>query len=106
MIIRVFDLKNILNKISTDTDMILSYDDIEGFKIKNSKIDLGIYEQELNSLTLNEEFLNISDIEKHLKLSRPTIIKLLNENNIPVLDLNTFKIKKSDYLLLLNKYYV
>lgn len=106
MIVKVNDLKNILNKIQTDDNAILCYDKIDGFKIKNTDTDLCIYEQELNSLSVEEEFLTIADIEKHIKLSKPTIIKLLNENGIKILNLNTFKIKKSDYLSLLNKYYL
>lgn len=104
MIIKIEDLKRILNKISDNKELILSYDDVDGFKIKNANLE--IFEKELNALTVNEEYMTVKDIEKHLQISKPTIVKLLKENSIPILDINTFKIKKSDYLVLLSKYYI
>ena len=104
MIIKIEDLKRTLNKISDNKDLILCYDEIEGFKIKNANLE--IFEKELNSLCSNEEYITVKDIEKHLQISKPTIVKLLKENNIQILNLNTFKIKKSDYLSLLSRYYI
>lgn len=106
MIIKIKDLKNILDKLPMQEDMILCFDDVNGFKIKNTNVDFSLFENELNNVSTLEEYFSVSDIQKHLKISKPTVLKLLKDNQIEILDINTFKIKKSDYLTLLTKYYL
>ena len=107
MIINAEELYNILCKIdfSKQKNLCLIYDEINGFKLKNSISDLSLIEEELNSQVEPEEYIDIKYISNHLGISKPTVEKLLEEENITLYNINgKYKVLKSDYLaFVLNK---
>lgn len=101
MIINARNLCNILNKINyiQQPNLILSFDEINGFKFKNNTMDLNLLENELNNQYAQEKYLSIKEIAEHLSVSKPTVKKILSEKHINSIFINgEEKILKSDYV--------
>lgn len=101
MIVNAKTLLDNLSKFdySKEKDLMLCFNEIEGFYFKNNISETRLIENELNNSFVPEEYVSIRYISKHLNISKPTVEKLLKENNIDILTLNgQERIKLSDYL--------
>ena len=106
MIINAKILLNNLLKFdySKETDLLLCFSETEGFYFKNNIGETNIIEEELNNFVVFEEFVSIKYIAKHLNISKPTVVKLLKDENINIITLDKQeRIKLSDYLEFLHK---
>lgn len=107
MIINAYELLNILKKIdfSQNTNVCICFSEEKGFYFKNNENDLSILEKELNNQYVKEEYISIKDIANHLNISKPTVEKILKDENIEFFNINNSnKILKSDYVTFLLKH--
>lgn len=122
MIMNIHNLIHILNTFPLDKigkNVYLTYE-ITGFTLKgqteqetqelNSK--WSIYLARLNKLAGVEEYLTVSEIAQHLKISKQNVHNILkrqdqNEPVLPFVSTNRGKrVKTSDYINFLNKSYM